>query len=280
MTEKLTYDPTPADAPELSEDEQNSLEVADKLQQEEAELLAGKFKNAEELENAYLELQKKLGSDSSDETEQVVTDDNTYNQDGSVNYETVNNQYGDKLGALFQDNGVDPWEISKHFHETKGTITDDMYKTLEDTGLSRASIDSYLAGRAAESGYTSNQASDLTDAEVTRIQTSVGGEAQYNKMIGWASENLEPTTLEAFNSVIGNGDFNTVQLAVSGLKAQYENAEGYEGQMLTGKSPRSSRDVFRSQSEVVQAMSDQRYDRDPAYRQDVFDKLERSNIQF
>ena len=47
MTEKLTYDPTPADAPELSEDEQNSLEVADKLQQEEAELLAGKFKNAE-----------------------------------------------------------------------------------------------------------------------------------------------------------------------------------------------------------------------------------------
>ena len=281
MTEKLTYDPTPADAPELSEDEQNSLEVADKLQQEEAELLAGKFKNAEELENAYLELQKKLGSDSSEEeTEQVVADDNTYNQDGTVNYETVNNQYGDKLGALFESNGVDPWEISKHFHETKGTITDDMYKTLEDTGLSRASIDSYLAGRAAESGYTSNQQADLTDAEVTKIQTSVGGEAQYNKMISWASENLEPTTLEAFNSVVGNGDFNTVQLAVSGLKAQYENAEGYEGTMLTGKSPRSSRDVFRSQSEVVQAMSDQRYDRDPAYRQDVFDKLERSNIQF
>ena len=44
MTEKLTYDPTPADAPELSEDEQNSLEVAEKLQQEEAELLAGNLK--------------------------------------------------------------------------------------------------------------------------------------------------------------------------------------------------------------------------------------------
>ena len=69
MTEKLTYDPTPADAPELSEDEQNSLEVAEKLQQEEAELLAGKFKNAEDLENAYLELQKKLGSDEATEEE-------------------------------------------------------------------------------------------------------------------------------------------------------------------------------------------------------------------
>ena len=282
MTEKLTYDPTPADAPELSEDEQNSLEVADKLQQEEAELLAGKFKNAEELENAYLELQKKLGSDESteDKQETTTTNDDTYNEDGTVNYETVNNQYGDKLGALFQENNVDPWEISKHFHDTKGEITDDMYKTLEDTGLSRASIDSYLAGRAAESGYTSSQTADLTDAEVTRIQTSVGGEAQYNRMIGWASENLEPTTLEAFNSMVGNGDFNTVQLAVNGLKAQYENAEGYEGKMLTGKPAKSSGDVFRSQSEVVQAMSDLRYDRDPAYRQDVFDKLERSNIQF
>ena len=282
MTEKLTYDPTPADAPELSEDEQNSLEVADKLQQEEAELLAGKFKNAEELENAYLELQKKLGSDESteDKQETTTTNDDTYNEDGTVNYETVNNQYGDKLGALFQENGVDPWEISKHFHDTKGEITDDMYKTLEDTGLSRASIDSYLAGRAAESGYTSSQTADLTDAEVTRIQTSVGGEAQYNRMIGWASENLEPTTLEAFNSMVGNGDFNTVQLAVNGLKAQYENAEGYEGKMLTGKPAKSSRDVFRSQSEVVQAMSDQRYERDPAYRQDVYDKLERSNVQF
>ena len=287
MTEKLTYDPTPADAPELSEDEQNSLEVADKLQQEEAELLAGKFKNAEDLENAYLELQKKLGSDESqsqpdeeDKPETTTTEDNTYNKDGTVNYETVNEQYGEKLGALFQENNVDPWEISKHFHETKGEITDDMYKTLEDTGLSRASIDSYLAGRAAESGYTSSQPADLTDAEVTRIQTSVGGEAQYNKMIAWASETLEPTTLEAFNSMIGNGDFNTVQLAVNGLKAQYENAEGYEGKMLTGKPAKSSGDVFRSQSEVVQAMSDLRYDRDPAYRQDVYDKLERSNLQF
>lgn len=291
MTEKLTYDPTPADAPELSEDEQNSLEVADKLQQEEAELLAGKFKNAEDLENAYLELQKKLGSDESqsqpdeeDKPETTTTEDkaedNTYNKDGTVNYETVNNQYGDKLGALFQENGVDPWEISKHFHENKGEITDDMYKTLEDTGLSRSAIDSYLAGRAAESGYTTSETADLTDSEITKIQTSVGGEAQYNKMIGWATENLEPTTLEAFNSLVGNGDFNTVQLAVDGLKAQYETAEGYEGKMLTGKPAKVSGDVFRSQSEVVQAMSDLRYDRDPAYRQDVFDKLERSNLQF
>ena len=129
MTEKLTYDPTPADAPELSEDEQNSLEVAEKLQEEEATLLAGKFENAQELENAYIELQKKLGSQDSKDTEaepaaesdtdtetETSTVEEGYKEDGTVDYDAVNTQYGDKLGALFQENNIDPWEINKHFH--------------------------------------------------------------------------------------------------------------------------------------------------------------------
>ena len=49
--------------------------------------------------------------------------------------------------------------------------------------------------------------------------------------------------------------------------------------MLTGKAARAT-DAFRSQAEVVEAMSDPRYDRDPAYRQDLYDKLERSNVKF
>ena len=55
---------------------------------------------------------------------------------------------------------------------------------------------------------------------------------------------------------------------------------GVEGQLFKGKPAGSNRDVFRSQAEVVQAMSDPRYDRDPAYRSDVFEKLERSNLQY
>ena len=51
--------------------------------------------------------------------------------------------------------------------------------------------------------------------------------------------------------------------------------------LLTGKgAPSTDGNVFRSQAEVVAAMGDPRYDADPAYRQDVFEKLERSNIQF
>jgi len=64
------------------------------------------------------------------------------------------------------------------------------------------------------------------------------------------------------------------------LKSQYDNANGYEGRMLSGKAPKTSGDVFRSQAEVVRAMSDSRYENDPAYRQDLIEKLDRSNIAF
>jgi hypothetical protein len=50
--------------------------------------------------------------------------------------------------------------------------------------------------------------------------------------------------------------------------------------MLSGKAPKTSGEVFRSQAEVVQAMSDPRYDRDEAYRQDIYERLERSNLKF
>ena len=50
---------------------------------------------------------------------------------------------------------------------------------------------------------------------------------------------------------------------------------------VNDKAPKNTRDFYRSQAELVEAMSDKRYDKDPAYRQDVIAKLERSNnLQF
>ena len=48
----------------LTADEQDSLAVGEALVTEQESLLAGKYKNAEELEKAYVELQKKLGDNS------------------------------------------------------------------------------------------------------------------------------------------------------------------------------------------------------------------------
>ena len=50
--------------------------------------------------------------------------------------------------------------------------------------------------------------------------------------------------------------------------------------MLSGKPPTTSGDIFRSQAEVVEAMSNPKYEKDPAYRQDILEKLDRSNLDF
>jgi hypothetical protein len=50
--------------------------------------------------------------------------------------------------------------------------------------------------------------------------------------------------------------------------------------MLQGRSPSSAGEVFRSQAELVAAMGDPRYDSDPAYRADVVEKLNNSDLEF
>ena len=258
MTETLNYDPTDPDAPEFSEDEQNSLEVAEKLGQEENELLAGKYKNAEDLEQAYLELQKKLGSDD-DEVEDTTLDEDKVEYDEAVvaGIETIQ-------------------EASREYYDNDGNISEETLGKFD--GMSaRDLVEAYRA--IQENTDPSESYPDLTDADMNTVYNSVGGQDQYEQLTSWAAENMDDKALDAFNSIIDQGNPTAIQIAVAGMKAEYDTQEGYEGRMLTGKAARTT-DAIRSQAEVVAAMSDPRYDRDPAYRQDLYDKLERSNVAF
>tara|TARA_A100001388_G_scaffold244124_1_gene201816 strand:+ start:591 stop:1496 length:906 start_codon:yes stop_codon:yes gene_type:complete len=282
----------------LTADEQDSLAVGEALVTEQESLLAGKYKNAEELEKAYVELQKKLGDNSdagvqegneeaaeeevaAEETTEETEASKDYNEDGSVNYSQVADTYGSEISGVMEKAGLDPWAISKEFHENQGEYTPEMVKQLTDAGFSESAVKSYFAGRAAQEGYTSSESvQDISESQIGEIQTAVGGKETYANMISWASQNLTESAAQAFDATMSTGSLDQIRLAVAGLQAQYENATGYDGEMLTGKAVKSSGDVFRSQAELVQAMSDQRYDNDPAYRQDVIAKLDRSDLEF
>ena len=263
MTEKLTYDPTPADAPEFTEDEQDSIKVAERLGQEENDLILGKFKDAEELAKAYSELEKKMGS-SDDEEPEVDTE----KEEESEYEETV--RPGVELIT----------DASKEYFDNEGKLSQETMEKF--SGMSSQDlVNAYMAIREKNPNVDSQtEAADLTDAEINTVYNSVGGEKAYQNILNWAADNVDGTKLDAFNSIVNNGDATAIQIAVAGLKAEYDTSEGYEGRMLTGKAAKTSGDVYRSQAEVIQAMNDPRYERDPAYRQDVYDKLERSNVNF
>ena len=254
---ELTYDPTPADQPEFNEAEQEALAIGEAAAREEQAQYAGKFKDAEELEKAYIELQKKLGeSDEPEETEGLQREEETTEEEVSPAAELITN-------------------ASQMYAET-GELTPEVLEQFN----SMSSADLVNAYMEMQGDLPSQSSPDLTESEVNVIKNYAGGEEGYNNLMQWASGNLEQADVDAFDSIVDKGDVRAIRLAVAGLKAQYEAMNGFEGEMVSGKAPRQVNDVFRSQAEVVAAMQDPRYDKDPAYRNDVFQKLERSNIQY
>ena len=215
MSETLTMNETPADQPALNADEQESLQIAESNEAEQQQLLAGKFRDAESLEQAYLELQKKLGERND-----------------------VRNEEGNE----------------------EAEAGEEVEETPEETEEETAEV--------------------LTEAQAKELFKMVGGEKAYQSMINWAGQNLSQQEIQMYDSVMGKGDPNAIFFAVQALNNKYTEAVGTDGQLLTGRGGNDSVAAFRSQAELVQAMSDPRYDSDPAYRQDVMRKLENSDIQF
>ena len=259
MAEILTYDPS--DDPQAVQSAQardaENLAVAEQLEREQSELLAGKYKDAQELEKAYLELQTKLGGDTQEEeveeAEEVVDETEPGSNEALEFFEALNDEY-DENGSLSE-------ESLEALKEMSSEELVDAYFQMQDRLGSE--IDSV----------------ELSESDVTSIQQSVGGADNYNALVSWAAENFDQSEIEAFDGVVESGNVGAINLALQALYYRYTEAEGMEGQLLQGKAAAPA-NGFRSQAEVVRAMQDPRYDRDPAYRAEVMQRLEQSDLEF
>ena len=184
-----------------SEQDIEALEAAEKQEQQE-ELIAGKFRSPDELLKAYQELEKKLGGRSGYEKAEESSTEEVEQQEAVV----------------------------------------------------------------------------LSQDEEATIMESIGGQESFEAVQGWARENLDAAELEAYNREVNSGDYYRARNALQSLYYAFQENSGYEPELIGGKLSGSSSDVFRSSQEVMAAMSDPRYLQDPAYTQDVQDKLIRSDV--
>ena len=251
MPDIISMDESQADAPELNADEQESLAIGEEMQAADDQLLAGKYKSVQDLEKGYLEAQKMLGDRS---TEQETTEEEPAEYTPTDYLNAAASEYGEN-GALSE--------------ETMNQLTSMSSEEL---------IAAYIDTQTNQQQQT--QAVELNDRQVQSIKQTVGGEEQYDALVGWAGENLDSSSIDAFDALVESGNAKAIELAVAGLYSMYEAQNGSDGQMITGKAPASRGDRFRSQAEVVAAMSDARYENDPAYRQEIVEKLERSDDFF
>jgi hypothetical protein len=253
MANEITLNPYEQAEGEFSAEELDSLAVGERLAEEEQQLLAGKYKSAEELERGYLELQKRLSGKEEPEvetqTEEPQQEEESTEEEVDL-YDTIMESYrtGEWDPELVSKvEGMNPVDVANMFLEKGGT-------------------------------QQAQQTPQATESDIEQIQQAVGGVDEYQSMIQWASKNLTEQEVAMYDAVMDRGDPLAMFFAAQALNARYQDAVGYDGEMLTGSAPRNAGDS--SQAELVAAMSDPRYDRDPAYRADVADKLERSNIQF
>ena len=213
MAETFTMQETPVNSEVLNSDEQDSLAVAESLEGGEQPLLAGKFKDPQALEQAYVELQKKLGEPR------------------------------------------------------------DEVQTTEDAGEPAEE-------EPAEDSEDTDSGQELSEEQAEYLMDMVGGDKAYKSMIDWAGQNFSKEEISMYDGVMESGNANAIFFAVQALQARYNDNVGSDGQLLTGRGAENTDDSFKSQAELVAAMSDPRYDRDPAYRQDLMRRLENSDVSF
>ena len=278
MAETLTVDNTPqteivgeSEGVQLTADEQDSLKVGEEITEAQDQLLAGKYKTAEELEKAYGELQKKLGEKDPEDSETAGdTEDSTESKEETEEKEEAKEK--SPAVELINEAAAEYWDNDQKL----SSETIEKFSSLSTTQL----LNAYLEVQKGATNEQQPSTPDLTENDINVVKNSVGGDAEYGKIVSWAKDNMSDKESAAFDDLVSTGNVGAISLAAQGLQAKYNDANGYEGRMLSGKAPKTSEDTFRSQAELVRAMSDPRYDDDPAYRQDVIAKLDRSDVEF
>jgi hypothetical protein len=238
---------------ELTPEEQESLAIGEEMEAQQQEMLAGKFENAEQLEKAYLELQSKLGQPRQEAEPEPQAEPEP---------EPEANPFQQNLMKAAQE------------YTESGQMSPETLAQFDNMS-SREVVEAVMN---MELPQQQQEAADLSTQEVNQIKNLVGGEQGYTDLMEWANEALPASVIQNFDSLVSSAGSEMIQLAVLGLQSYYQKSNGYEGNMVTGRTAPTQQDVFRSQAEVVSAMQDPRYDSDPAFREDVFNKLSRSNI--
>jgi len=258
MAETLTFEEAPQE--EFTADELDSLKVGEEIEVEQDNLLAGKYKDAEELEKAYLELQTKLGEKpSEDKVEEPESEDQPEEE------------------SKEEDTEEGPNILDRLWDQKDAGFNEDTLKELAQTNPGELAKMYLLYRNQVDQGQVSQ---GLTDSEVTELQGIAGGKESYGNMMSWAKENLSAKEIEMYDSVMDRGDPNAAYFAVQALNAKYVDGVGKDAQLITGKAPKIAGDKFNSQAELIKAMEDDRYADDPAYRQSILEKLDRSDINF
>ena len=240
---------------EIKQDETTSEKpVEENVAQSKPEGLPEKFNSVEDLAKSYQELEKKLGDNIKEEAPKVDAPKEETKNDLEIAEKAV------------ESAGLNMESLSSEYAE-KGELDTKSYKALEKAGIPKDYVDQFIEGQKA-----------VAEQQATSIKDIVGGSESYAEMSNWAADTMTDAEKSAYNTAVNSKNLETAKLAVIGLKAKYEAVNGSDPKLVEGKASATGTDGYKSWAEVTNAMSDDRYQKDPAYQNMVKDKLSKSEI--
>ena len=205
--------------------------------------------NYEDMAKSYKELEKGLGQKK---------------PEGATKIESI-----DQAKELATSKGIDFNALTTEYN-SNGDLTEETYKSLEDKGIPKDVVKQFVDGQKAQ-----------LEQQRQTVLKDVGGEEKYAEMTTWAKQNLDPSDIASYNKAMATGDMDIIKMAVGALKSKFTTANGSPpGTQVSGKggAKGAASEPFESRTQYVDAIKDARYERDPAYRNQVLKRLEASNI--
>ena len=153
------------------------------------------------------------------------------------------------------------------FYENDGQLSEDTYKALEAGGMPKEVVDAFIEGQKAQ-------------AELYNMQLQQIGGEDHKTALEWGGDNLTEAEIAAFNSEYTSGDLTRATVAMKGLLAQYQLANGRPSKLLQGETSGLAGVQPYSKAEMMAAMKDPRYKNgDKNFHAEVQKRLAVTNAQ-
>lgn len=164
---------------------------------------------------------------------------------------------------------MSPVQSAQAYYDEHGELDDAQYQQLEAAGISRGLVDSYIEAQQAS-----------LDARINSVVSTVGGRDEYQKMEGWARDNMSESEKAAYNAIVNGPDIEAAKIAVQGLAGRYRGAVGHRPNYVDRSESGSAATGggYASTAEMQRDMANPLYAKDPAYRAKVAQRLAASTF--
>lgn len=161
------------------------------------------------------------------------------------------------------------------------------FKSLEEEYTKNGQLSSASLEALANAGYPK----EVVDAYISGVEATqekfynavvgfAGGEDEYRQVAQFVSSQGDKA-VQDFNDTINTGNLGVINMVIQGVKANMKAVNGTTNQVILGQSTGGTADntnAFLSKQQMLDAMNDPRYDKDPIYRKQVEQKIINSNF--